>query len=52
MRKRGWKDAGTEVLLRRLKEIHREDRADIQTSFDFIDLDEGRDPAENPREFQ
>lgn len=49
MRKRGWNDDGAPVLLRRLKEIGREDRTDIQTSFDFIDLDEGRDPRVHPR---
>jgi gluconokinase len=51
MRKRGWKDDGTPVLLRRLKEIHCEHRTDIQTSFDFIDLDEGRDPREKSGDF-
>jgi gluconokinase len=50
MRKRGWKDEGTPTLARRLKEIHCEDRTDIQTSFDFIELDEGRDPRDNPRD--
>jgi len=51
MRKRGWRDDGTPALRRRLKEIHCEHRTDIETSFDFIDLDEGRDPLENPRDF-
>jgi gluconokinase len=51
MRKRGWNDEGTPTLLKRLQEIHSEDRTDIQTSFDFIDLDEGRDPRENPRQY-
>jgi hypothetical protein len=46
MRKRGWNDDGTPTLLKRLKEINCEHRTDIQTSFDFIDLDEGRDPRE------
>jgi hypothetical protein len=46
MRKRGWNDDGTPMVLKRLAEIHCEDRTDIQTSFDFIDLDEGRDPRE------
>jgi gluconokinase len=46
MRKRGWNDEGSPTLLRRLKEIHCEDRTDIRTFFDFIDLDEGRDPRE------
>ena len=44
MRKRGWNDDGTPAVLKRLAEIHCEDRTDILTSFDFIDLDEGRDP--------
>jgi hypothetical protein len=50
MRKRGWNDAGTPMLLQRLKEIGSEHRTDIQTTFDFIDLDEGRDPRVNPRD--
>ncbi|MGA3171380.1 MAG: DUF5069 domain-containing protein [Chthoniobacteraceae bacterium] len=48
MRKRGWNDDGSATVLRRLKEIGCEDRTDIQTSFDFIELDEDRDPAKNP----
>jgi len=44
MRKRGWNDDGTARLKERLAEAHLEHRTDIQTSFDFIDLDEGRDP--------
>ena len=44
MRKRGWNDDGTPTLKKRLAEIHCEDRTDIQTTFDYIDLDEGRDP--------
>ena len=51
MRKRGWRDDGTPTLQKRLKEIRCEDRADIQTFFDFLDLDEGRDPRDHPREF-
>ena len=46
MRKRGWNDEGSPTLLKRLKEINCGDRTDIQTFFDFIDLDEGRDPRE------
>jgi len=46
MRKRGWNDAGTPMVLKRLAEIHCEHRTDIQTSFDFIELDEGRDPRD------
>jgi len=49
MRKRGWNDDGTATVRKRLAEIHCEHRTDIQTSFDYIDLDEGRDPAENRR---
>lgn len=44
MRKRGWNDEGTATLQRRLHEGHFSDRTDIQTFFDYIDLDEGRDP--------
>jgi len=51
MRKRGWHDDGTPILQRRLKELGCEDRTDIQTSFDYIDLDEGRDPAKVQRDF-
>ena len=50
MRKRGWNDEGTATLLKRLAEIHCEDRTDVQTFFDFIDLDEGRDPRKKKRE--
>ena len=42
MRKRGWNDIGSAKLQERLKEIHCEGRTDVQTFFDFIDLDEGR----------
>jgi len=45
MEKRAWNDEATPILLRRLKEGGWEDRTDIQTMFDYIDLDEGRDPA-------
>ena len=45
MRKRGWKDELSEILERRLREGGFEARTDIQTLFDYIDLDEGRDPA-------
>jgi Domain of unknown function (DUF5069) len=45
LRKRGWNDEATPTLLRRLKEGDFENRADIQTMFEYIDLDEGRDPA-------
>lgn len=42
MTKRGWCDEGTFVLERRKKEGGFENRSDIQTMFDYIDLDEGR----------
>ena len=42
MRKRGWNDAGSPRLAMRLKEGGFDDRTEIQTFFDYIDLDEGR----------
>lgn len=42
MRKRGWNDAGSERLKQRLAEGGHQNRTDIHTFFDFIDLDEGR----------
>lgn len=42
MRKRGWNDEATENLARRKKESGLADRDDIQTTFDYIDADEGR----------
>ena len=47
MRKRGWNDEVSEILEHRKKEACMTDRSDIQTSFQFIDADEGRLP--NPR---
>jgi Domain of unknown function (DUF5069) len=44
MRKRGWNDEVSEILERRKKEAGMTDRTDIQTSFQFIDADEGRLP--------
>lgn len=46
MRKRGWNDQASPTLERRLKEGGFEARTDVQTFFDYIDLDEGRDPRE------
>jgi gluconokinase len=43
MRKRGWDDEVSEILQRRKKEAGMSDRSDIQTSFQFIDADEGRE---------
>jgi Domain of unknown function (DUF5069) len=45
MRKRGWNDEISEILNRRKAESGMADRADIQTSFQFIDADEGRLPS-------
>ena len=42
MRKRGWNDEVSDVLNRRKNEAGMADRSDIQTSFQFIDADEGR----------
>ena len=47
MSKRGWNDPMSPRLTMRLKEAGFENRTDIQTFFDFIDLDEGRDPAKS-----
>jgi hypothetical protein len=44
IRKRGWNDEVSEILERRKKEAGMSDRLDIQTSFQFIDADEGRLP--------
>ncbi len=49
MRKVGWNDEATPSLSRRLAEDGLHNRPDIQTIFDYIDLDEGRDPAERRR---
>jgi len=45
MRKRGWDDEATERLEQRKAESGFPGRSDIQTFFDYIDMDEGRDPA-------
>ncbi len=42
MRKCGWKDSITSTLERRKKESGFSDRNDIETMFQFIDVDEGR----------
>jgi gluconokinase len=42
MRKRGWNDAASGRLQERLAQGGFQDRTDIQTIFDYIDLDEGR----------
>ena len=42
LRKRGWNDSGSERLAQRKAESGLQDRADIQTFFQYIDADEGR----------
>ena len=42
MRKFGWRDHAAEILERRKREAGMEDRAEIETMFQFIDADEGR----------
>lgn len=42
LRKRGWKDAASERLADRKAESGFQDRADIETFFQYIDADEGR----------
>ena len=42
MRKRGWKDAASDLLTRLKQENNLADRADLETFFQFIDADEGR----------
>jgi gluconokinase len=44
MRKRGWNDEISEILNRRKAEADLSHRSDIETSFQFIDADEGRLP--------
>jgi Domain of unknown function (DUF5069) len=44
MRKRGWDDEVSEMVVRRKAEGGMTNRSDIQTSFQFIDADEGRLP--------
>ena len=43
MTKRGWRDEAGEMLIRRKKESGFESREEIQTMFDYIDADEGRE---------
>jgi gluconokinase len=44
MRKRGWNDEVSEILKQRKAEARMSDRSDIETSFQFLDADEGRLP--------
>jgi gluconokinase len=43
MMKRGWRDAGAEILARRIGESGLQEMP-IMTMFDYLDFDEGRDP--------
>lgn len=45
MSKRGWRDPISKRLAERLKESNLTQRTDIQTMFDYIDADEGREPG-------
>jgi hypothetical protein len=42
--KRGWRDAGAAILAQRIAESKLEGQP-IETMFDYLDADEGRDPA-------
>ena len=44
MRKRGWNDDYSERLKSRLEGLGMADRADVQTMFDLLEVDEGRPP--------
>jgi hypothetical protein len=44
MIKRGWRDSGATTLAQRIKESALEAKS-VQTMFDYIDFDEGRDPV-------
>lgn len=44
MMKRGWRDSGREILLRRIVESNLSAKP-IETMFDYIEYDEERDPA-------
>jgi hypothetical protein len=51
MRKLGWRDQLSNRIQQRKKESGFGDRDDIQTSFDYIEMDEGRDPRERNAKF-
>ena len=44
MRKRGWNDESSQRLALRKQESGFPERDDIETFFEYIDMDEGRDP--------
>ncbi len=50
MRKLGWNDEFSRIVERRKAEAGMAGRSDIQTSFQFIDADEGRLPGKSERE--
>ena len=43
--KRGWRDAGAPLLAQRIAESRLEGRP-VETMFDYLDADEGRDPVQ------
>jgi len=43
--KRGWRDSGAAVLAQRIAESKLDDPG-VETMFDYLDADEGRDPAQ------
>ncbi len=45
MMKRGWRDEGRTILERRIREGGGFPGKSIETTFDFLDFDEGRDPV-------
>jgi Domain of unknown function (DUF5069) len=49
MRKFGWRDHAAEILARRKREAGMENRAEIETMFQFIDADEGRKVTSDKR---
>ena len=51
MRKLGWRDQLSNRIQQRKKESGFGGRDDIQTSFDYIEMDEGRDPRERNVKF-
>lgn len=46
MTKRGWRDEAREVLERRLRENGLGPEAGVETMFDYIEVDEGRQPRQ------
>jgi len=48
MRKFGWRDYAAEILARRKRDAGMENRAEIETMFQFIDADEGREVSSLP----